>query len=209
MRVEKSGNTGFACVREFLRSSLTEKIVALPVPNKRDANDDGCTRVAQSVRLVRHIAPNGAVRVMMTNLLDVQRFPARCFGDLYHQRWDIEEAFKRLKGRLSLEHVSGLSQQAVAQDVAAKVLCDNLQALTSKAAHTRADLPQSVRINHAFAHTALKPLLPALLLAMKVGRRLIALLRLIVKETYRHRAGLSKPRKPRPKPHKHMTQKQC
>ncbi len=97
-----------------------------------------------------------------------------------------------------------MSQQAVVQDVAAKVLCDNLQALTSKSAHSRADLPQSVRINHAFAHTALKPLLPALLLAIKVGRRLIIFLRLIVKETYRHREGISKPRKHRPKP-----QKQC
>ena len=209
MRVEKSGNAGFACVRDFLRGGLTEKIVTLPAPKKRDANDYGCTRVPQTVRLVRHIAANGAARVMMTNLLDAERFPASCFGELYHQRWDIEETFKRIKGRLSLEHVSGLSQQTVVQDVAAKVLCDNLQALTSKSAHTRADLPQSVRINHAFAHTALKPLLPALLLAMKVGRRLITLLQLIAKENYRHREGISKPRKPRPKPHKHMTQKQC
>ena len=47
----------------------------------------------------------------MTNLLDLSRFPAHSFGDLYHQRWRIEEAFKRLKHRLNLEHVSGLSQQ--------------------------------------------------------------------------------------------------
>jgi IS4 transposase len=26
---------------------------------------------------------------------------------MYHQRWDIEEAFQRIKSRLSLEHVSG------------------------------------------------------------------------------------------------------
>jgi hypothetical protein len=65
-----------------------------------------------------------------------------------------------------------LSQQAVAQDVAAKILCDNLQALTSKVAHEDADLPESVRIYHAFAHTVLKPLLPGLLLAKKVGKML-------------------------------------
>ncbi|WP_435382740.1 transposase [Crenobacter oryzisoli] len=33
----------------------------------------------------------------MTNLLDAQAFPAADFGALYHQRWRIEEAFKRLK----------------------------------------------------------------------------------------------------------------
>ena len=85
----------------------------------------------------------------MTNLRDATRFAACSFGDLYHQRWRIEEAFKRLKHRLYLEHVSDLSQQAVAQDAAAKMLCDNLQALTSLSARDKADLPESVRINHA------------------------------------------------------------
>ncbi|MBG6073671.1 MULTISPECIES: IS4 family transposase [unclassified Polaromonas] len=209
MRVEKSGSGNFACVRDFLRSGLTEKNVMLRAPNKRDCEDYECPREPQTVRLVRHIAPNGAVRVLMTNLLDRQRFPAACFSDLYHQRWGIEEAFKRLKHRLNLEHVSGLSQQAVVQDVAAKILCDNLQALTSRAAHEGAHLPESGRINHAYAHTVLKPLLPGLLLAKKVGKMLREVLRLIAKMTYRHRDGVSKPRKPRPKPHKYMTQKNC
>ena len=161
------------------------------------------------MRLVRHIAPNGQVRVLMTNLFDVARFPACSFGELYHQRWRIEEAFKRLKHRLNLEHVSGLSQQAVVQDVAAKVLCDNLQALTALSAHDNADLPESVRINRAYVHTALKPLLPALLLGKKVARLLRVVLRLVAQHTYVHRENLSKPRKPGPKPHKYMTQKHC
>jgi hypothetical protein len=209
VRVEKSGESGFACVRHFLHSGLSEQIVILGAPNKRDAKDYGCPRKQQTVRLVRHTAANGAVHVLMTNLLDMQRFPAECFGDLYHQRWGIEEAFKRLKHRLNIEHVSGLSQQAVSQDVAAKVLCDNLQALTATTAHTGAGLPESIRINHAFAHTALKPLLPALLLAKKVGKLLKTVLLLIAKNTYRHQEGKSKPRKPGPKPHKYMTQKNC
>jgi hypothetical protein len=129
MRVEKSGNNNFAFVRDFLRSALTEKIVMLRAPNKPDSKDYACPRETQAVRPVRHIAPDGSVRVLMTNCLDMQLFPAACFSDLYHQRGGIEEAFKRLKHRLNLEHVSGLSQQAVVQDVAAKILCDNLQAL--------------------------------------------------------------------------------
>ena len=39
-------------------------------------------------------------------------------------------------------------------------LCDNLQALTAVASHGRARLGQCDRINHAYVHTALKPLLP-------------------------------------------------
>jgi len=93
------------------------------------------------VRLVRNVSPSGEQRVLMTNLFDVQRYPADCFAELYHKRWGIEEVFKRLKHRLNLEHATGLPQQAVAQDVAAKIVCDNLQAPVALTAHADADLP--------------------------------------------------------------------
>ena len=56
-------------------------------------------------------------------------------------RQNLDEAFKRLKHRLNLEHVTGLAQQAKVQDVAAKIVCDNLQALVALTAHAEADLP--------------------------------------------------------------------
>lgn len=212
MRVDKS-KSGFACVREFIRSGLREQIVILGAPNKRDALDYECPRTPQRVRLVLNVAPNGAQRVLMTNLFDEKLYPASSFGELYHQRWSIEEGFKRLKHRLNLEHVTGLSQQAVVQDVAAKIVCDNLQALTALVSHTDADLPDSERINHAYAHTALKPLIPILLLGGKIGRKVGKMLRnlldLIAEQTYRHQQNISKPRKLGPKPHKRMTQKNC
>jgi hypothetical protein len=207
MRVEKSGNSGFACVREFLRSGLVEQVVTLRAPERRDVIDFECPSAPQTVRLVRHIAPNGQVRFLMTNLFDAVRFPAGSFADLYQQRWRIEEGFKRLKHRLNLEHVSGLSQLAMVQDVAAKVLCDHLQALTALSAHNNADLSQSARINRAYMHTALKPLLPALRLGKKVAKLLRMVLSLVATHTYVHQENLSKPRKPRPKPHKYMSQK--
>jgi hypothetical protein len=122
MRVEKAGDSGFACVRAFLRSGLDEQVVTLNAPERRDADDYEFPREPQQIRLVRHVAPNGKVRVLMTNLFDTARFPASAFGDLYHKRWRIKEAFKRHKHRLNLEHGSGLSQQAVVQDVAAKIM---------------------------------------------------------------------------------------
>lgn len=213
MRVEKAGTGGFACVSAFLRSGLAEQVVTLNVPSRRDAADYEFPCESQQVRLVRHVAPNGNVRVLMTNLFDTVRFPASAFGDLYHQRWRIEEAFKRLKHRLNLEHVSGLTQQAVVQDVAAKIMCDNLQTLAALTASEQACLRDVDRINHAYAHTALKPLMPTLLLGKVVGRMLCKLLRdvlkLMAKHTYLHRENQSRPRKARPKPHKFMAQKPC
>ena len=55
-------------------------------------------------------------------------------ADLYHGRWRIEEACRRLKHRLGLQSVSGLSQHALLVDVATKVLADNLTALLNGAA---------------------------------------------------------------------------
>ncbi|MEO7493417.1 MAG: IS4 family transposase [Massilia sp.] len=209
MRIERSGNAGFACVREFLRSGLAEAVVTLNAPDRRDCADYECPPAPQTVRLIRHVASTGKVRVLMTNLLDAARFPASVFGDLYHRRWRIEEAFKRLKDRLNLEHVTGLSQLAVLLDFAAKVVCDNLQALTVAASHAQAGLPQTQRIARAYAHTALKPLLPALLLGRALAQQLQQLMGLIAGATYRHRPGASKPRPHQSKPHRSMTQKPC
>ena len=89
--------------------------------------------------------------------------------------------------------------------------------ITSQAAQVRGtlqargsdELPDRERINRADAHTALKPLLPALLLGKKVAKRFRKVLTLIAKRAYLHRENLSKPRKSRPKDHKHMRQKHC
>ncbi|WP_262421557.1 hypothetical protein [Paraburkholderia sp. UCT31] len=76
LRVEQSGNGGFACVRQFLRSGLDEQIVTLRAPDHRDAVDYECPAMALTMRLVRHVASTGKVRVLMTNLPDSARYPA-------------------------------------------------------------------------------------------------------------------------------------
>ncbi|UTW12011.1 transposase [Marinobacterium rhizophilum] len=204
MRVEKRGDNGFACVCDFLRSGLPEQVVTLRAPDRCDVADFGCPVTPKTVRLVRHQTPGGGV--LMTNALDQIHFPAEAFGDLYHRRWSIEEAFKRLKHKLNLEHVSGLSRQAVNQDFAAKILCDNLEALVTLAARQTHPVPEQRRINRAYVHTVLKPLLPALLLGIAAASWLQDAMALIARRTFLHREGLSKPRKPRPKPHKFMSQ---
>ena len=208
MRVEKAGNTGFACVRDFMRSGCAEQIVTLPAPDQRDVSDYECLATPQTVRLIRHVASTGKVRVLMTNLIDAFAFPAIECGELYHQRWRIEEAFKRLKSRLNLEHVSGLSQLAALQNFAAKVLCDNLHALASAAACAKSLVPPTRRVHRAYAQTVLKPLLPTLLLRGATDL-LHEALALIIRKTFLHRPGQSKPRNKQPKPHKQMTQKPC
>lgn len=112
------------------------------------------------MRLVRQTAPNGRVRVLAITL-DARRFDAALFGDLYHQRWRIGEAFKRLH----LEAVSGLSQQALITDVAVKVLADNITSLMCACAAQKADLSaRSRKCTHSYAASLMQRLLPRLML---------------------------------------------
>lgn len=132
-------DSGWSAARTFLRSAAAEARVTLSAPSASDVRDWGCPAQASQARLVRQIAPNGQIRPLVTNL-DATQFPAALFADLYHQRWRIEEAFKRLKHRLQLEAVSGLSQQALIIDVAAKILADNITSLMCTAGSERAGL---------------------------------------------------------------------
>ena len=155
--------SGWAAVRNFLRAGHSDEQVTLNAPSAQDVADWGCPTQRPHTRLVRSVASTGAVRVLATNV-PASELPAHLFGELYHQRWRIEEAFKRLKHRLKLESVSGLSQQALIIDVAAKVLADNLSALLCIAAHPSAPLPSARGCNRARVDRIVAGLFPKVLL---------------------------------------------
>lgn len=208
--VMRCDSTGWAAVRSFIRSGAIEaQQVQLNKPSAEDARDWNIERIAPSVRLVRQTAPNGQVRVLATNLVAGQ-VPAVAFGALYHERWRIEEAFKRLKHRQHLEAVSGLSQQALLVDVAAKVLADNLAALLCAAASQRFDLPsRSRRCNRSYAAQTLSRLWPRIvMLAGDVIQSVEHAVGLLGRVTQRFVPGRSRPRPAHHvKPHPHCAYK--
>ena len=198
MRCDKE-LTGWSAVKQFLRSGAAQANVTLNSPSAQDVRDWGCSPSAPEVRLVRNVSSNARVRVMATNL-DIVDFPWECFGELYHKRWRIEEAFKRLKHHMHLEAVSGLSQQALIVDVAAKVLADNLASLLctcalGDAAPDPAEKPQKRQCNRGYAAFAMLRMLPSVLIC--VGDVLATIdqtLDLLRRTTCRIIAGRSSPR---------------
>lgn len=124
---------GWGAVRKFLRSAQSECWDYLSPSDAQQARTWGLDGPAcMRARLVRHVSSSGRTRVLLTSLTQDVASVAE-LADLYHGRWRIEEAFKRLKHRLGLESVSGLSQHALLVDVATKVLADNLTALLNRA----------------------------------------------------------------------------
>ncbi|MFM8739231.1 MAG: transposase, partial [Cytophagales bacterium] len=75
-----------------------------------------------TVRLLKKRNKNGEVQVFCTSLLDTKKYDRKSIINLYHQRWNIEEAYKFIKTRLDIEDWSGKTALSVKQDFFAKTL---------------------------------------------------------------------------------------
>jgi hypothetical protein len=199
----RADDSGFAAVKDFLRSGLSETFATLRAPDAADCADYGCAPTPTPVRLVRVVTPNGRVHAVITSLLDAAAYPAEGFADLYHSRWRIEEAFKRLKHRMALENTSGLSWLAAQQDFGAKVLADNLHALAVLEATAIDKTPDRYKLNRTYAFAHLKRCLPRWLLASPPSTsEVLAVFEELARNLIRFVSGASKPRPDHPKPHR-------
>jgi hypothetical protein len=121
-----------------------------------------------AVRFVSLRLPDGKLEVLVTTLLDEQKYPTEEFLEVYHRRWNHETFYHVLKSRLDLENFSGQTVEAIRQDFHAAVLLCNLETLLTqpaKEAIQQAKRPEQdpKQINQADAYHALKnQLLPLL-----------------------------------------------
>jgi len=116
--------------RDFYLSGAHEQVVILtPGRSAKPAcrvNKVGIQPI--TVRLIRVALPDNEVEILITSVLEASRIQATEFKALYHERWGVEEAFKRIKSRLEVENFSGKSVLAVEQDFYAKMVTYNLAA---------------------------------------------------------------------------------
>lgn len=106
-----------------------------------------------SLRLIKLRLPNGKWEVLATSILDMQRYPAADFGELYRSRWGIEEGFKLIKQRQHLEGFSGELPESVEQEIQAKIMLHNIaQAVCHTAQQSLpADKQAQWHVNQAYA----------------------------------------------------------
>lgn len=207
----------WGAARDFLRSGHSECWSWLSPSDAQQAVSwelDG--PACMHARLVRHVSFSGRTRVLVTSLSEDVASVAE-LADLYHGRWRIEEAFKRLKHRLGLESVSGLSQHALLVDVATKVLADNLAALLNRAVPMVSGTPQAqelgVRreVNRAAAAKLFSRCIgPMLLVVSRVAQGVHDWVLTLSRCWTRHIPGRSRPRNPaHSKPHPSQSYKRA
>jgi hypothetical protein len=78
------------------------------------------------LRLIRVELATGEVEILITSLIDFNRYPHDAFMELYHQRWPVEEDYKAMKSWMEVENFSGKSVLSIYQDFHAKVFSKNL-----------------------------------------------------------------------------------
>ena len=132
--------------KAFEHSGAIEALITLG-PNKTSKQqcvEKHLSSEPLTLRLVR-VELGNEVEVLITNLLDSQRYPASEFKELYHLRWGIEENYKRLKKWIEIENFTGKSALSVRQDFHARVLSSNLISMLVNAAQHQVDDKTSSR----------------------------------------------------------------
>lgn len=122
------------------------------------------------VRLVTVRLSTGELEVLATNLLDEQQYLSEEFGPLYNRRWGVETYYGLLKGRLNLENFTGLSAEAVRQDVYATIFLSNYETVLIQPAQQQLQeksesLKNGQVVNHAVSFHAIKSQIVDLLLS--------------------------------------------
>ena len=118
-------------VRAFRESSLEEALVEFSLDQKyRKKMESYPQPIPETItcRLVKVILDTGEIEILCTSLTDTEKYPHKQFGELYHKRWNEEEAYKLLKNRAEVERFSGKTAKAVKQDFFAKIFLMSLMA---------------------------------------------------------------------------------
>jgi len=111
----------------------TDKIVTFTLPAK-DRHLQQQYQAAQptvTCRLVIIDLGNGEKEVLCTSLTDNQKYSYDSFKELYHLRWNIEEAYKLYKCRAGMDVFSGKTATNVKQDFYARVFMMTMCAILS------------------------------------------------------------------------------
>jgi hypothetical protein len=179
--------SSFSPINElFARNQAGRSVVVMlkPEPKKRAEIRRAGLPETIRVRLVTVRLETGELEVLATNLLDQRLYPTAAFAELYHYRWGIETYYNVIKSRLDLENFSGLTTEAIRQDLHATIFLSNMESILIQPAQRQLEQASEERknpaqVNHAVSFHALKSQMIALLLSHHPVREVLPKLELL------------------------------
>lgn len=117
---------------KLVSSSGAPDFIAEWVPSEAEVatcKKHGIDGQAIKVRITKIKLPSGETEVLVSNLFDFGLVGTEDMKELYHYRWNIEEAFKQLKPKMKLEQFGSRKPDGVFQEFYAHLVMLNLTAL--------------------------------------------------------------------------------
>lgn len=191
-------NADSTIVRKFISSGKHELIADFPCVEKslRKCRKLDLPILPIKLRLIRVQLKGGGFEVLITSLLNKTKFPRTVFKELYNQRWFIEEDYKVMKSRLQIENFTGLSVEAIKQDIHAKVLTKNITAVAISDARNLAEVKyghrkREYKINFSYSLSRFKDNIVRFILKLVPGELIIYLIESLSKSVNAIRPGRS------------------
>ena len=92
----------------------------------------------------------GENEILLTSLLDEQKYPYEIFKKFYFNRWGIETNYGFQKVKIEIENFSGKSPKAVQQDFYAAVLSGNATTILAREAKSELDSQRSKKMKYDY-----------------------------------------------------------
>lgn len=127
-------------VNKFYESKKKEALIEIIPAQTAPFKDLPYTKdITIQVRMIRIKLSSGETEILMTSLLDNEKYPYSDFKELYFKRWGIETYYNRFKNIIGVENFSGTSDQFIQQEFNCALYMSNLQSILTKEAQEEAD----------------------------------------------------------------------
>jgi hypothetical protein len=142
MRLHQARSGDF---RRGMRLGPNDRLVRWSKPTQRPrkctVKEYAAMPLTLTLRMIRFQVPFAGFRtkevILVTTLLDPERYPAATLAELYFQRWTVELHFREIKTLLGLDILRCLSPQMILKEIAMHRIAYNLvRALMQRAAIT-------------------------------------------------------------------------
>lgn len=97
----------FPAVEAFVRSGQAEATITLKPPRGH----------ALQLRVIRLVSPEGKLSVVLTNLINAQRFSTQSIIGLYFRRWAVETHYRDEKTSLDIQRFHAHNENGIRQEL--------------------------------------------------------------------------------------------
>lgn len=146
-------------VVDFASSDL-QTLTVITTPGRAVAlTANGEKRPEVRIRMVKVRLDSGELEILLTSLLDEQRWPTALFKELYYKRWGVEKFYNVVKNIVRVEQFTGHTATVIQQDLHCALLMCNVHSLLVSEAqeelpakHPGRKLAYKINNNISFGH---------------------------------------------------------